>query len=104
MLAASEMPDVPPDENCIERMTPLDALPKEWRDLANEYGGKIALAMRADGYTNVKELRELFVHRNWRRQEDWLAQIPYPLKITVGKKVFRSCGPRQRSQSIGRLR
>jgi hypothetical protein len=69
-------------------MAELDRMPRAWRDLINEFGWIIVREMRLDGHRDAVALREELIAWRERRQEAWLAKIPYPplgsRRMTVG--------------------
>lgn len=58
-------------------MFAMDKLPPAWRGLIHEYGWQVVWDMRLDGHRDAGKLRELLEAWRARRQEDWLAEIPY---------------------------
>jgi len=67
-----------PDPNSAELMAYLDRLSKPMRALVHEYGAAIVMAMIGEGYGNAAELRDVLETWRERKQEQWLAEIPYP--------------------------
>jgi hypothetical protein len=59
-------------------MERIDRLPKAWRALVHEFGAAIVLAMIEDGHRSAEKLRPELEAWRERRQEEWLAEIPYP--------------------------
>jgi hypothetical protein len=60
----------------------VDRLKPDMRALLYEYDFNIVHGMFAEGWHEAEKLHpELVTWRN-RRQEDWLAEIPYPRKVS----------------------
>lgn len=53
-------------------------MPRVWRDLINEYGWNIVAGMIEDGHRSAAKLEPELIAWRERRQEAWLAEIPYP--------------------------
>jgi hypothetical protein len=59
-------------------MERLDRMPPAWRALVYEFGAAVVFGMIEDGHRSAAKLRlELEAWRD-RRQDEWLAEIPYP--------------------------
>jgi hypothetical protein len=64
--------------NSIDFMERIDRMPRQWRDLVNEFGVNVVFGMIEDGHRSAAKLRpELEIWRE-RQQKQWLAEIPYP--------------------------
>lgn len=59
-------------------MAEIDQLPMAFRSLIHEFGWTVVRDMRADGHHDAGKLREELEAWRGRRQERWLAEIPYP--------------------------
>jgi hypothetical protein len=60
------------DQNSIEVMAPIDALPVAWRHLVHEFGREIVLVMR-DEFDDPDMAWMALEARRSRRQDEWLA-------------------------------
>lgn len=65
-----------------EIMAVVDSMPAPFRALVHEYGAKIVDAMRAEGYRDPDELRDILENWRERRQREWFAAIPYRINQT----------------------
>jgi hypothetical protein len=65
------------DSNSISHMERLDRMPPAWRALVHDFGWTIVDAMIADGHRNAANLRQELEAWRERKQEQWLAEIPY---------------------------
>jgi len=71
-----------PDPDAARVMRAIDKLSEPMRDLANEFGAQVVLAMIADGHSSAKKLRtELETWRD-KRQAEWLA-TDYKIKVSA---------------------
>lgn len=80
MTGSCSTPSSRPAPNSISFMEKMDRMPPQWRALVHEFGWAIVDEMRADGHRNAAKLREELQAWRERRQEQWLAEIPYPAR------------------------
>lgn len=66
-----------PDSTCTSVMDRFDRMPRAWRDLVNEFGWNVVDAMIEDGHRSAARLRPELEAGRVRKQEQWLAEIPY---------------------------
>ena len=66
-----------PDSNSTSVMDRFDRMPRNWRDLVNEYGWNVVEAMIADGHRDAAKLAPELEDGRERKQAAWLAEIPY---------------------------
>jgi len=52
-------------------------MPRVWRDLVNDFGWNVVSGMIADGHRSAAKLRPELEAGRERKQEQWLAEIPY---------------------------
>jgi hypothetical protein len=72
----------PPDPESRALMMRLDRLRPAMRALVHEYGAVIVLEMIAEGYSDPEELRDTLETWRERRHAAWMAEIPYPRKVS----------------------
>lgn len=78
--AAFADPEIDPNPGSIEIMGAIDRMSRPFRTLVHEFGYVIVRDMRADGYTNAKQLRDLLETWRARQQEEWLVTDYIPLR------------------------
>lgn len=81
----SNCSELPPTSNEPARSSTdlwdrFDRMPRRWRDLVNEYGWNVVTGMIEDGHRNAAKLLPELQAGRARKQEAWLAEIPYPRK------------------------
>jgi hypothetical protein len=59
-------------------MARIDRMPRPWRELIYEFGATVVFGMIADGHRSAAKLRPELELGRQRKQEQWLAEIPYP--------------------------
>lgn len=81
MTGSCSMPSERQAPNSISFMEDMDRMPPQWRALVHEFGWTIVDAMREKGYRSAAKLEPELLAWRERRQEGWLAEIPYqPLR------------------------
>ena len=78
MTSGSRLPSRTQASNSISALDRFDRMPRAWRDLVNEYGWNVVAGMIADGHRCAAKVRPLLEAGRERKQEQWLAEIPYP--------------------------
>lgn len=66
----------------IKVMEFVDRLKPPMRALVHEFGVDVVHGMFVDGHRDPVKLREELAAWRERQQERWLAEIPYPRKVT----------------------